>query len=130
LTTRDLINLHPADVALWLHVEEATWRLVKAARLPVARVIPTKRRDVSTTHGRYEFENDVLEISLRYWWDAGKWSQRMQLHQIVDTIVHECAHAKAGWDADHGRNFFLAFGKLAQLQEKLGVREHIRKGFK
>lgn len=116
----DLKNLNPADVVLWLHVEEAAWRLVRAAKLPVSRVYPLHKD--SSAAGTLDWDgDDSLGIKLR---DSD--GKRYELWYIVETIAHEAAHAKTGWTRpEHGREFFKAYGEMLILQEKLRLREYI-----
>jgi hypothetical protein len=135
MTKDDLKNLHPADVTLWLHVEAAVWRLVEAANLPVDYVRPTPLNEVDcgdgmTLYGQcryYRRGRRGLVFTLRRRID-GQWRrQRMPMHALLDTIAHECAHAKVKWADDHGANFFRAFARMMLLSEKLRLRVDIEK---
>lgn len=147
MTADDLKQLHPSDVVLWLHVEKAAWRLVCEAKADGIKVIrPTPKHLIQSTPsdsilwGRCHFDlkrnrksGHSIEITVRpfiLFRDRGNpkcgWSKtRSALHEIFDTICHEVAHAKAGWDADHGAAFARHYGKLILLAEKINIRRDI-----
>jgi len=133
----DLKHLNPKDVVLWLHVEAAVWRLVKAARAPVVSIQPTPTKMIdhgnTSLYGQCQFFRHPrpgvcrLLFTLRRVQDGAWHQQRMPLHHLLDTIAHEVAHAKVGWDADHDAKFFRAFGQMILLSEKLKLRLDIQK---
>lgn len=133
-----LKDLHPGDVTYWLHVEAAVCRLVHAAKFRVNFFVePTPKKDIECAgnsslygqcryHGRGEF---TLRITPRFYC-KGQWQGRVPLWALLDTIAHEVAHAKVGYDADHGPAFFRAFARMILLSEKVGVRKIIVDGAK
>lgn len=136
MTANDLIHLHPADITLWLHVEKAVWRLAAASRTSLRFVRPTPKHltqprfEDSVLFGRCHFDKKVpqgVEITVRpYVKEASGWGcRRVRLYEVLDTICHEVAHAKAGWDADHGAAFSRAYGKLILLAEEINIRRDI-----
>ena len=128
-----LKDLHPDDVILWLHVEAAVWRLVRASGARVSAVGPVPKMETAGAAGlctwtggtkKHPKGPHVLHIGVRRF-IKGRWRERMTLHYILDTICHEVAHAKAGWADDHGTKWFTEFGKLVLLCEKLKIRRDI-----
>lgn len=129
MTRQCLTDLHPDDAALWLNVEKAVWRLCLAAnlkRLPRC-IVPTPKRSLDSRAGQVSWGRcgAEVEISLRYFFDAGKWSARYPLHYMLDTIAHEVAHVAVGFNDDHGPKFFQEFSRLLVIQEQLGLRHDL-----
>ncbi len=132
----DLKHLHPNDVRLWLHVEAAVWRLVKASHAPVFAVEPTPINKIECEGGtslygqcQYFWRNQPsrLLFTLRRRVNGKFVSKPLPLYQILDTIAHETAHAKCRWQDDHNAKWFRTYGKMILLTDRLKLRVDIEK---
>lgn len=131
-----LKDVHPDDVVLWLHVEAAVWRLVHASKARVRSVRPVPKEDLHAAWGLCTWEGGTkrfpkgpcaLSVAVRDFnrTRKGCWGPRTTIQNILDTICHEVAHAKAGWASDHGAKWNTEFAKLLLLSEKLKIRRDI-----
>ncbi len=121
---RYLKDLHPDDVALWLGVEKACWRLALDQGIRFSAVAPLPRKFVSSYSGEADCVSRRLRISLRYsWHEKWGWGKRRNYAYILDTLVHEMAHLATPHERDdHGPKFFREFSRLLLVQEKLKLR--------
>lgn len=102
-------NLCKKDRELYLTVHKIMFDLAQANDLKLHSVRPLEKRKCEWYFGRCSKRGNI-RLRLR---DVrnGKWAERDEVYQIVDTMAHELAHL---YSQQHGIGWFRAHAHLLQ----------------
>jgi hypothetical protein len=99
---RDLVQIHPSDVALMQKVEEIAVRTAQRFGLCLTRVEHKRRPHPGGASGLCYCQRGVVAVVLRYREGKVWWKRRLSDWAIFRTLAHELAHLK---DSSHSEVF-------------------------